>query len=41
MKIAVFIATGLHSYSIIEEPGFIVPIECAAPDFIVPCQTFC
>lgn len=38
-KIAAFIASGLHSYSIVEGPGFLSLMEYAAPGYKVPSRT--
>lgn len=39
MKIGSFIASGLHSFSIVEERGFIALMKCAVPNFTVPSRT--
>lgn len=39
MKIGSFIASGLHSFSIVEERGFVALMKCAVPNFTVPSRT--
>ncbi|XP_064468924.1 zinc finger BED domain-containing protein 4-like [Ornithodoros turicata] len=39
LKDAHFIAKGLHSYSIVEENGFLDLIAAAAPEYVVPSTT--
>ncbi|KAG0429922.1 hypothetical protein HPB47_023163 [Ixodes persulcatus] len=38
-KTALFLATGLHSYSIVEEPGFLALMNVAVPEYQVPSRT--
>lgn len=38
-KVAQFIATGLHSYSLVEEPGFLALMHAAVPEYKVPSRT--
>ncbi|XP_070386227.1 zinc finger BED domain-containing protein 4-like [Dermacentor albipictus] len=38
-KVAQFLATGLHSYSIVEEPGFLSLMHTAVPEYKVPSRT--
>ncbi|KAG0431413.1 hypothetical protein HPB47_021810 [Ixodes persulcatus] len=33
LKIGCFIATGLHSYTVVEEPAFLELIKCAVPEY--------
>lgn len=36
---ALFVATGLHSYSIVEEPGFLALVHVPVPQYQVPSRT--
>ncbi|KAH7986021.1 hypothetical protein HPB52_025261 [Rhipicephalus sanguineus] len=38
-KVAQFMAAGLHSYSIVEEPGFLSLMHAAVPEYKVPSRT--
>lgn len=38
-KIATFIVGGLHSYSVVEESGFVEMLKCAIPEYSVPSRT--
>ncbi|KAG0415942.1 hypothetical protein HPB47_006884, partial [Ixodes persulcatus] len=38
-KIGHFIATGLHSYTVLEEPAFRELMKCAVPEYNVPSRT--
>ncbi|KAH7961529.1 hypothetical protein HPB52_009577 [Rhipicephalus sanguineus] len=38
-KVAQFMAAGLHSYSIVEEPGFLSLMHAAVPEYKVPLRT--
>ncbi|KAG0437759.1 hypothetical protein HPB47_017298 [Ixodes persulcatus] len=38
-KIAAFIAGGLHSYSVVEENGFVEMLRCVIPEYSVPSRT--
>lgn len=31
---------GMHSYSVVEEPGFLAVVNVAMPEYVVPSQTF-
>ncbi|KAH9365473.1 hypothetical protein HPB48_018939 [Haemaphysalis longicornis] len=37
--IAGFIVRGMHSYSIVEEPGFVAVMNTAMPEYVVPSRT--
>ncbi|KAH6942679.1 hypothetical protein HPB50_009230 [Hyalomma asiaticum] len=37
--IAGFIARGMHSYSVVEEPGFVAVMNAAMPEYVVPSRT--
>ena len=38
-KIGCFIASGLHSYTVVEEPAFLELMKCAVPEYNVPSRT--
>ncbi|KAH6928128.1 hypothetical protein HPB50_012119 [Hyalomma asiaticum] len=37
--IAGFIVRGMHSYSVVEEPGFVAVMNAAMPEYVVPSRT--
>ncbi|KAH9371003.1 hypothetical protein HPB48_016992 [Haemaphysalis longicornis] len=38
--VAQFIAAGLHSYSVVEEPGFLSLMHATVPEYKIPSRTF-
>ncbi|XP_049275497.1 zinc finger BED domain-containing protein 4-like [Rhipicephalus sanguineus] len=37
--IAGFVVRGMHSYNVVEEPGFLAVMEAAMPEYVVPSRT--